>query len=132
MNHQESYILFSTLLVMVCLGLRQWRRQQLLAYLQQHYWSLYQRISARLEQLYPSALQQSVVVESQVSAEWSPRKMVMIDSPMLYRRLLASIEHGELAMMADQQLQLYARQLHWLNRLPIIILIGGYLLAHAL
>lgn len=125
MNVQESYILFTTLLVLACLGLRQRRRQQMLAYVQHYYGHTMQRL----------VQQQSSLIAAPVAGKASgPTQPVLLNQepPALYQLVLASIADGELADVADPQLQLFSWQLHWLSYLPLIILFIGYLLAQAL
>ncbi len=96
MNYVEIYIALSSVLVAVLLGLRQFRRQQLVQYVQHHY----RRIAQQLCQQQPDG--------------------------ELHRVLLESIHHGELAHSADRYLGQLAWQLRCLSCLPILVLVIGF------
>ncbi|WP_417760259.1 hypothetical protein [Shewanella sp.] len=102
MNYVEIYITLSSVLVAVILGLRQFRRQQLVQYVQQYYGHTAQ-----------------LLYQQQPQDE-------------LHRVLVDAIQHGELAHCDDQHLGQLVWQLRCLSCLPIMVLVIGFAVAATL
>ncbi|QSX34553.1 hypothetical protein JYB87_04700 [Shewanella avicenniae] len=100
MNYVESYILLSGMLIAGLLYLRNLRRQQLVDYIRQSYAPSFQLLADEFD-----------------------------DSDTLFQDILRAIKLGQLAVDDDLQLQRFYYQLQWLNWLPVLTLILGFLLA---
>ncbi|KFZ37010.1 hypothetical protein HR45_13275 [Shewanella mangrovi] len=103
MNYVEAYIVLSGILIAGVLGLRNFRRQQLVGYVQHHYQHNFQILTDNTR-----------------------------TDDERFRAVFKAIAHGELSPANDERIQRFYQQLRWLNWLPIIILIAGFILASLL